>query len=90
MKTKLLVMALSLFLTMPCVLRAEEIVIQLMEVIQMEPLPGDGPLDDSNQSGTEPTRPTDFRASINGNSSVRSSHPYCRRFISRAIYCSIN
>lgn len=68
MKTKLLVMALSLFLTMPCVLRAEEIVIQLMEVIQMEPLPGDGPLDDSNQSGTEPTRPTDFRASINGNS----------------------
>lgn len=43
MKTKLLVMALSLFLTMPCVLRAEEIVIQLMEVIQMEPLPGDNP-----------------------------------------------
>ena len=33
MKTKLLVVALSVLLAMPCVLRAEEVEIQLMEVI---------------------------------------------------------
>ncbi|MDY6406770.1 MAG: DUF3244 domain-containing protein [Bacteroidales bacterium] len=38
-----------------------------MEVIQMTPLPGDDPLDGAEQSGTNPTRPTDFRATINGN-----------------------
>lgn len=68
MKKTILALAFSAFLAMPCILHAEEIEIQLMEVIQIEPLPGDGPLDDSNQSGTEPTRPTDFRATINGNS----------------------
>lgn len=60
-------MALSALLAMPCILRAEEVEIQLMEVIQMTPLPGVDPLDDSNQSDPNPTRPNDFRATINGN-----------------------
>ncbi|MDD5991263.1 MAG: DUF3244 domain-containing protein [Paludibacteraceae bacterium] len=52
---------------MPCVLHAEEIEIQLVEVIQMTPLPGYDPLDDPEQSEPTPTRPNDFRATINGN-----------------------
>ena len=60
-------MALSALLAMPCILRAEEVEIQLMEVIQMTPLPGVDPLDDSNQSDPNPTRPRNFRATINGN-----------------------
>ena len=60
-------MALSALLAMPCILRAEEIEIQLVEVIQMTPLPGVDPLDGAEQSGTNPTRPNDFRATINGN-----------------------
>jgi hypothetical protein len=68
MKKSLLIFSLSLLLALPCMLRAEEIEIQLAEVIQMSPLPGDNPLDDPDQSGHEPTRPNDFRASINGNS----------------------
>ena len=67
MKTKLLVFALSVILSMPCSLHAEEIEIQLMEVITMSPLPGDNPLDGPSQSGTEPTRPAGFRATIDGN-----------------------
>jgi len=59
--------ALSALLAMPCLLRAEEVEIQLMEVIQMTPLPGDDPLDDPEQSNPTPTRPNDFRATINGN-----------------------
>ena len=59
--------ALSALLAMPCILRAEEVEIQLVEVIQMTPLPGDDPLDGAEQSGTNPTRPTNFRATINGN-----------------------
>lgn len=57
----------ALFL-MPCVLSAEEVVIELMEVIQMETLPGDDPLDGPSQSPDVPTRPTNFRATIDGNS----------------------
>ena len=67
MRKCFLFVALSALLAMPCILRAEEIEIQLTEVIQMNPLPGDGPLDDSNQSDPNPTRPRDFRATINGN-----------------------
>ncbi len=52
---------------MPCVLHAEEIEIQLMEVIGMTPLPGDDPLDGGDHMGSTPTRPNDFRATINGN-----------------------
>lgn len=67
MRTKLLVLAFGVLLLMPCVLCAEEIEIQLTEVIQMQPLPGDDPLDDPDQYPDDPTRPTDFRATINGN-----------------------
>ena len=68
MKTKFTALVLSVFLLMPCVLRAEEVEIQLMEVIQMSPLPGDDPFDDPNQDPSVPPRPNDFRASVNGNS----------------------
>ena len=54
-------------ISMPAILRAEEVEIQLMEVIQMTPLPGVDPLDDPEQSNPTPTRPRDFRATINGN-----------------------
>lgn len=67
MKNKILILALSLLFAMPCVLHSEEVEIQLMEVIQMSPLPGDDPLDDPYQSPGEPPRPTSFRATINGN-----------------------
>jgi len=64
---KILPLALVALLTMPCTLRAEEVVIQLMEVIQMGTLPGDNPLDGPEQSEPEPTRPRDFHATIDGN-----------------------
>ncbi len=68
MKSKILTLALGLLFLMPCVLRAEEIEIQLTEIISMGTLPGDSPLDDPIQSPPAPTRPNDFRATINGNS----------------------
>ena len=67
MKHKFAIAVLSILLALPCVLRAEEVEIQLMEVIQFSPLPGDDPLDGPEQSGTNPPRPRDFRATINGN-----------------------
>ena len=66
MKTKILALVLGAILTIPCVLRAEEVEIQLMEVISMQPLPGDDPLDDPIQNPDVPTRPRSFRATING------------------------
>ena len=57
---------MCVLLAVPCVLRAEEVEIQLMEVIQMSPLPGDDPLDGPEQDPINPTRPTSFRATING------------------------
>lgn len=68
MKTKILALALGVLFAMPCVLRADEVVIQLMEVIGMGTIPGEDPLDDPEQSVPEPPRPTDFRATITGNS----------------------
>ena len=67
MRKTFLALVLGALLTVPCALRAEEVEIQLMEVIQMTPLPGVDPLDGAEQSGTNPTRPNDFRATINGN-----------------------
>ena len=67
MKKCFLFVALSALLAMPCLLRAEEVEIQLTEVIQMNPLPGDDPLDDSENPPISPTRPRNFRATINGN-----------------------
>ena len=67
MRKCFLFVALSALLAMPCILRAEEIEIQLVEVIQMTPLPGEDPLDGNDHMIPTPTRPTDFRATINGN-----------------------
>jgi len=67
MKRTFIALVLGALLTIPCVLRAEEIEIQLMEVIQMTPLPGEDPLDNSENPPINPTRPRDFRATINGN-----------------------
>lgn len=64
---KLFIYALATFLAMPCVLCAEEIEIQLMEVIGMGVLPGDDPMDGSDHMGSNPTRPAGFRATIDGN-----------------------
>ena len=68
MKSKIIIMALSLLLVMPCVLHAEEAEIQLMEVVEMGIIEGDNPLDDPEQFPGEPPRPTDFRATISGSS----------------------
>ena len=65
MKQKFFALVLGALLTIP--LRAEEVEIQLMEVISMQPISGDAPLDDPIQSPGVPTRPNDFRALINGN-----------------------
>lgn len=66
MKKKLFALVLTAFLTMPCLLRAEEIEIQLMEVVGMEVLPGDNPLDGPGQIGINPIDPNSFRATIDG------------------------
>lgn len=66
MKTKLFTLILTALFLMPCVLRAEEVVIQLMEVVAMSPIPGDDPLDDPFQSPNDPPRPTSFHATIDG------------------------
>ena len=68
MKKCFFFLALCALLAIPCILRAEEVEIQLMEVILMTPLPGVDPLDDPEQSPGAPPRPRDFRATINGNS----------------------
>lgn len=67
MKRTFIALVLGALLTIPCALRAEEVEIQLMEVIQMTPLPGVDPLDGNDHMGDTPTRPTSFRATINGN-----------------------
>lgn len=68
MKTKILALVLGVFLTIPCVLRADEVEIQLIEVVEMGTIPGDDPLDGPEQSPDDPPRPYDFRATITGNS----------------------
>ena len=68
MTKKFLALALSVLFAMPCVLRADEVEIQLMEVIGMGTIQGDDPLDNPDKEGDTPTRPTDFRATIDGNS----------------------
>ena len=54
-------------LTLRCARRGEELEIELRGVIQMAPLPGVDPLDGNDHMGDTPTRPRDFRATINGN-----------------------
>jgi hypothetical protein len=67
MRNKFFVLALGVLLSMPCMLLAEEVEIQLFEVIGMNVMPGDNPLDDPIQNPGVPPRPTSFRATINGN-----------------------
>ena len=67
MKKCFFFLALCAVLSMPAILRAEEVETQLMEVIQMTPLPGVDPLDGNDHLEPTPTRPNDFRATINGN-----------------------
>ena len=67
MKRTFIALVLGTLLTIPCALRAEEVEIQLMEVIQMTPLPGYEPFDGNDHLEPTPTRPRDFRATINGN-----------------------
>ena len=61
-----LALALGLILSMPMFLTADEqeVEIQLVEVMGV--LPGDDPLGNPSQEGTNPTQPTDFRATIAG------------------------
>ncbi|MBQ9296910.1 MAG: hypothetical protein IJ204_06890 [Paludibacteraceae bacterium] len=66
MKNKILLVASVLFLTLPCALRAEEMEIPLMEISQMGNLPSDTPLDGPDISNPTPTRPNDFRATVDG------------------------
>ena len=69
MRTRILALVLGVFLAIPCVLRADEVEIQLTEVIEISFMPiGDSPLDNPEQSPNVPTRPNNFRATINGNS----------------------
>lgn len=67
MRNKFFVLVLGVLLSMPCMLLAEEVEIQLFEVIGMSVMPGDNPLDDPIQDPGIPPRPTSFRATINGN-----------------------
>ena len=68
MQHKITALVLSILFIIPCVLCAEEIEIQLMEVIEMGIIPGNDPYDGGDHMGTVPTPPNDFRATINGNS----------------------
>lgn len=68
MKKTLVALVLGALLAIPTMLCAEEMEIQLSAVVTMSPLPGDSPLDNPDLEGTNPTRPTDFRATINGHS----------------------
>ena len=68
MKNKFITLTLITLFAMPVFLCAEEMEIPLMEVVGMEVIEGDNPLDGPDRSGTDPTRPRDFRATINGNS----------------------
>ena len=67
MKNKFFVLVLGVLLSMPCMLLAEEVEIQLFEVIGMSVMPGDNPLDDPIQNPGVPPRPAGFRATIDGN-----------------------
>ena len=66
MRKFVLALVLGALLTIPTMLQAEEVEIQLSVVIMMTQLPGDNPLDDPNPVGEDPTRPNNFRATING------------------------
>ena len=70
MKVRFLVCAFSLLFALPCFVRAGEVEIPLMVVLEMESIGGLEPTDSSTENDKTPPTPTDFRASINGNSLV--------------------
>lgn len=67
MRKTIIALVLGVLFIIPCALHAEEIEIQLMEVISMNPLPGDDPLDGNDHMESKPPRPNNFHATINGN-----------------------
>lgn len=67
MKTKFFTLVLGALLTIPCILRAEEVTIQLTEVIGMGTLPGEGPMDGGDHMPSTPPCQTCFHATIDGN-----------------------
>lgn len=67
MRHKILLVLLCILWNFPCMLCADEMEIQLQEVVSMSPVQGDEPFDNSGKEGHVPTRPTDFRATIDGN-----------------------
>lgn len=67
MKRNFFVLVLCVLIAIPCAIRAEEVEIQLVEVISMQPLPGDNPLDGPDHMEPNPTNPTSFRATIDRN-----------------------
>ena len=68
MKNKFITLTLIVLFAMPVFLCAEEMEIPLMEVVGMEVIEGENPLDNPDKEGDTPTRPGNFRATINGNS----------------------
>lgn len=63
---KFFILVMATLIVMPCMLRAEEVEIQLFEVIGMGTIIGDSPLDDPGPTENIPPRPTSFRATIDG------------------------
>lgn len=90
MNKHFLILVLGLLLAMPFVLRAEEIEILLMEVTQMGSLvPGDEPLDGNDHLGDTPTRPNDFRTTINGNTlsitKLNEAIPFAHAIVTKVV-----
>ncbi len=85
MKTKkFLWLCFSLFLlVIPAVhaSAADEVEIVLMEVFGF--IPGDNPLGNPEQEGSEPPQPTDFRATIAGSTLAITSGTHSARVIVR-------
>ena len=67
MRHKVFTLLVVALMAIPNMSQAEEVVIPLMEVIQIEILPGDNPQDGNDHMEPTPTRPNDFRATIDGN-----------------------
>lgn len=85
MKNKISILALIIILAIPFRLLAEEMEIQLMEVIEMVSIPGDSPQDGPAQDPANPTRPTNFCATIDGSiltvNKLEVSIPYAQALV---------
>ena len=67
MRHKVFTLLVVALMAIPNMSQAEEVVIPLMEVIQIEILPGDNPQDGNDHMEPTPTRPRSFHATIDGN-----------------------